>query len=231
MISSSPASPLDVQLQPGRPPMIWAAAAERSAGLGSPAPGRAARRGHPARVGVGPWPRTARRGPGRRGVPGDRRRPDGRAGGLRAAAAVRGRPVLLGEVAVEPADVHAPRAELHRRVPGPDAVRVPGRARCGRGDRSGRLTHRARRAAAGPGRTVRTAGLAAGTQLQRGDRGVGRPRRSAPTTPVPSRATAAPTPSRSNGSPTGDCARGSGATPWWPTRRPASAAGSTRSRS
>ena len=27
MISSSPASPLDVQLQPGRPPMIWAAAA------------------------------------------------------------------------------------------------------------------------------------------------------------------------------------------------------------
>ena len=28
MISSFPASPPDVQLQPGRPPMIWAAAAD-----------------------------------------------------------------------------------------------------------------------------------------------------------------------------------------------------------
>ena len=40
--------------------------------------------------------------------------PDGRAGGLRRPSDLRRRPLLLDEMAGEPADVHAPRAQLHR---------------------------------------------------------------------------------------------------------------------
>src|SRR5687768_1460135 len=53
------------------------------------------------------------------------------------------------------------------------------------------------------------------------------PRRSGPRTVAPLRATAAPTRSSSSGNPTADCARGSVAAPWCVTRSPASAAGST----
>ena len=67
------------------------------------------------------------------------------------------------------------------------------RAHHRRRDRGGRLDGRARRAADGAGPTVRTAGLAAHPQLQRRARGLRSPTRSAPTTAPPSRATAEPT--------------------------------------
>ena len=57
-----------------------------------------------------------------------------------------------------------------------------------------------------------------------------RRRSGSPTAPT-SRATAGRTRSSSSGSPTGSCAPGNGAPPWFGTRRPANAVGSTRSRS
>ena len=138
--------------------------------------------------------------------------------------------VLLDEVAGEPADVHAPRAELHARVPRPDAVRLPDRARPPAGrpavaDAPAVLDALPADLVA----AVRAGGLAAHPQLQRRDRGVVSPRRSAPTTAPPSSATAGPTRSSSSGSPTAGCAPGSAAAPWCATRSPAGAAGSTRS--
>ena len=81
----------------------------------------------------------------------------------------RGR-VLLDEVAGQPADVHAPRAELHVAVPRHDDVRLPHRARPGRGDGGGRLADRAQQPAAGAGGPVRAGRLDAHPHLRRGDR-------------------------------------------------------------
>ena len=50
MSSSSPTSLLDVDLQPGRPPMLRVEAAGDAAALGRRAPGRAARRRRRARL-------------------------------------------------------------------------------------------------------------------------------------------------------------------------------------
>ena len=86
MSSSSPASLLDVDLRPGRPPVLQADG-RRRAGLGGRAPGRAARRRRRARLRPGPRARAARCGRGRRRVPAAGHRPDDRAGGVRGPAA------------------------------------------------------------------------------------------------------------------------------------------------
>ena len=78
--------------------------------------------------------------------------------------------VRLHEVARQPADVHAPRAELRHGLPGRDDVRLPHRARGRRGHRGGRRDGGAERAAPRSGRPVRARGLDARAQLQRRDR-------------------------------------------------------------
>ena len=231
MSSSPPASPLDVQLQPGRPPMLRAEAA-------GDAPGWAAEHRDALRAVVAEHGSVLVRGLGLRDaaevggrVPAAGHRPDGRAGGVRAAAGLRRGRVLLGEVAGEPADVHAPRAELRARVPRPDAVRLPA-ARPPPAGRPGWPTRRPCSTRCprtwSSGSSGRAGCSPAATTTRSGRRS---PRRSAPTTAAPSRATAGPTRSSSSGSPTAGCAPGSAAARWCGTRSPASAAGSTRSRS
>ena len=61
---------------------------------------------------TGPRTGAARRGRDRRRLPAAGCQPDAGTGGLRAPAALSRRPVLGHAVATEPADVHAPRAEL-----------------------------------------------------------------------------------------------------------------------
>ena len=174
MSSSSPASLLDVDLQPGKPPMLRAEAA-------GDAPSWAAEHRDALRAVVAEHGSVLVRGLGLRDAAETGAVFQRLATGLmteKEAFAPRRdllrRRVLLVEVAAEPADVHAPRTELRARVPRPDAVRVPHRAHRRRGDRGGRLADRARRAARRAGRAVRAGGLAAHPQLQRGDRGVRR---------------------------------------------------------
>ena len=99
-------------------------------------------------------------------------------------ADLRRRRLLVDELAAEPADVHAPRAELRRcEFPGLmmfaclDAADAPA-GRPAVADAAAVLDALPR----GPGRAVRARGLAAHPQLQRRDRRVVSPRRSAPTT-------------------------------------------------
>ena len=166
----------------------------RRARLGGRAPGRAARRGHRARLAS--WSAVSAcatpPGPARCSAAGHG--PDDRAGGLRGPADLLRRRVLLVEVAAEPADVHAPRAELRARVPRPDAVRLPHRARPGGGatavaDATAVLdalpaelvaAGSSGRAGCSPATTTTTSGRRS-------------PTRSAPTTAARSSATAAPT--------------------------------------
>ena len=229
MTSSSPASLLGVDLQPGKPPVLRAAAA-------GDAPGWAAEHRDALRAVVAEHGSVLVRGLGLRDAAGTGavfraagHRPDDREGGVRGPAGLLRRRVLLVEVAAEPADVHAPRAELRARVPRPDAVRVPHRARRRRGDGGGRRAGGARRAARRAGRSGSSGRAGCSPATTTTTSGRPSPTRSAPTTAAPSRATAAPTRSSSSGSPTAGCAPGSAAAPWCVTRSPASAAGSTRS--
>lgn len=138
--------------------------------MGHERPRRAARPRRGARRRAG-----ARAGPAhgrgvRRGDPGGHRRPDRRAGGVRAPAAARRRRLVVDAVAGEPAHVHAPRAELPARGALAAVVRLPARTGAGRVDRGRRRSHRAGRPAGRPGGAVRARGLAAGAHLHRGDR-------------------------------------------------------------
>ena len=173
MSHSSVASVLDVDLQPGKPPVVRAEA-------GGDAANWAARYRDVLRAVVAEQGCVLVRGLGLRDAAGAgavfRRlavRVDGREGGVRAAAALSRRGVLGHAVAGESADVHAPRAELRAGVPRPGAVRLPDRPRGRRGDRGGRRAGRAPRAARRPGPAVRAGRLGAHPQLQRGHRGVG----------------------------------------------------------
>ena len=231
MSHSSLASVLDVDLQPGKPPVVRAEA-------GGDAASWAARYRVPLRAVVAERGCVLVRGLGLgnateagavfRAAGG---RLDDRAGGVRAPAALSRWRVLGHAVAAEPADVHASRAELRAGVPRPGDVRLPDRPRGRRGDGGGRRAGRAQRAArrAWSSGSSRRAGCSPGTTTRTSGRRWSR--RSAPATGTRWRATAGPTRSSSPGSPAAGCGPGSGAARWCGTRSPGSAAGSTRSRS
>src|SRR5438093_2683533 len=163
---------------PGRP-ATWEAADAPSRGnrrravLGGGAPRRAARPPRRARFAPRSRSRAARRGRDRGGLSAAWRSDD-RAGGVRAAAKLRARRVLLVEVASQPTHVHAPRAQLRAPVPRPHVVCLPDCAN-GRGRYpGGRLAGGASRPARRAGRAFREGGLAPDPQLQRRHRGVDR---------------------------------------------------------
>lgn len=136
-MSFSSAFMLDVQLQPGRPPMT-------SVDAGGDTAGWVADHRNALRAVVTEHGSVLVRGLGLRAA--DQvgvvfRRLAGDLMADREAFASRqassdGR-VFLDQVALEPADVHAPRAELPVGVPGADVVRVSDGAVCGWGDGGG----------------------------------------------------------------------------------------------
>src|ERR687888_358712 len=101
MSFSSPTSLLDVDVQPGKPPMLHVDLTWGSA----PHPGSVAPHDR------GRLPRAGRSHDGERG--------------LRAAADLLPWRLLRVEVAAQPAYVHAPRMQLRAGISRPDAVRVP----------------------------------------------------------------------------------------------------------
>ena len=169
---TSPTPLLDLDRRPGCTGAPAHRHHRRSRRLDGRPPRGAPRHRHRARRGARPRPGPERPHRCRRRLPRAGRRPDDREGGLRPPPSPPRRDLLVDEVAGEPADVHAPRAQLHAGVPRPDAVRLPRRAHEWRGDGAGRRAGRARRAARRPGRALRAGGLAAHAQLQRRDRGV-----------------------------------------------------------
>ena len=151
MSHSSVASVLDVDLQPGKPPVVRAEA-------GGDAAGWAARYRDALRAVVAERGCVLVRGLGLRDAAETGAVFQRLAAGLmaeREAFAPRQpyprRGVLGHAVAGESADVHAPRAELRAGVPRPAAVRLPDRPGRRRGDRGGRRAGRAPRAARRPG--------------------------------------------------------------------------------
>lgn len=142
--------------------------------MGEHAPGDRAKTRRRIRRGARPRSRAGRTDRGRGRVRAADRPADDRAGGVRAAHRLPRRGALLDRMAAEPADVHAPRTQLHPGIPGTDALRLRQPAVLGRGHRGQRFHRRAGLAARGPARAVRTRRLAAHPQLQRRDRGLGR---------------------------------------------------------
>src|SRR6266536_2520149 len=87
--------------------------------------------------------------------------PGGGTGGIRQAAPLCRRGLLLVDLAAGRADVHAPRAELCPRGTWPPALRVPPRCHGGRGDPPRRLPRDAADPPAGGGHPLRARGVAA----------------------------------------------------------------------
>src|SRR2546430_17139918 len=125
MSSSSPTSTLNVDVRPGKPPMLRVDATDD-------APRWAAEHRDALRAAVVQHGSLLVRGLGLRDVAGTEavfRRLGSlmtEEGGLRVPAEVLRRRVLFVEVAAQPAHVHAPRAQLQDRVSFPNAVSLAG---------------------------------------------------------------------------------------------------------